>query len=221
MSKYVSLIPLRGGSKSIPLKNIKTIAGHPLCSFVIRASLKAGLKTYVSTDSLDIANVVTKHFPSVKVVNRPAELALDSSTTEECISHFLNQYPHIENIVLLQATSPFTTEHNILEALNLHNSEQEKSLISAVKNHSFRWDIAGKPINYDPKKRPMRQDWEGEYIENGAIYIFSKQGFLAHSSRCWQGSLIYEMSPKTLFEIDEPSDWQLLEEMLSMSRIRS
>ena len=107
----IAFIPVRGGSKSIPLKNIKLIAGKPLLYWVLDAAVQSKYieKIYVSTDNNDIMNV-TKRFCNDKVVaiNRSAVNATDTASTESAMLEFAENYG-FENIVLIQATSPLLT----------------------------------------------------------------------------------------------------------------
>ena len=88
----VALIPLRGGSKSIPQKNIKKIAGKPLFAWVLEAAVNAKLidEVYVSTDSKDIKTAVKNTGLAVTVIDRPFKFATDEATTESVIKHFMN-----------------------------------------------------------------------------------------------------------------------------------
>ena len=86
--KYTAFIPLRGGSKSIPRKNIKNFCGRPLCFWTIEAALKSNVfdKVVVSTEDLEISNVVLEYFgASVLIDKRPSSLAKDETSTEDVI----------------------------------------------------------------------------------------------------------------------------------------
>ena len=85
MAKYVTLIPLRGGSKGIPRKNIKSVNGKPLFYYVVKASLSVGLKTVVSTEDKEIKQKSLELFNTLEVIDRPEVYALDNSSTEEVI----------------------------------------------------------------------------------------------------------------------------------------
>ena len=74
-------------------------------------------------------------------------------------------------------------------------------------------------MNYDPQKRPRRQDWEGYYIENGAIYIFSRNSFLELNCRCSHKSTLYEMGKNSLFEIDTLEDIPIVSSIINSNEI--
>ena len=214
MDDFVTLIPLRGGSKGIKRKNLININNKPLLYYVIKASLDAGIRTVVSTEDSEIRTICKSLFQKINVIDRPEALAKDNSSTEEVIEHFLQNDSKANNIILLQATSPLTSSNNIKEAINLYKKNTKKSLLSVTQSHQFLWDKSGRPTNYDPMNRPRRQDWDGYYIENGAIYIFSRPQFLKYKSRCSKECTLYKMDTKSLFEIDDPSDLQVLSALL-------
>ena len=85
----------------------------------------------------------------------------------------------------------------------------------------FCWKTDGssfQPINYDYLNRPRRQEFDGYLVENGAFYINSRKGLLADGCRLSGKVGTYEMPEETYFEIDEPSDWIVIEHLLRRSR---
>ena len=97
----IAVLPLRGGSRGIPGKNIKCFSGQPLFTWTATAALNAGLKVVVSTDDENISKLVRKLTPSVAVVKRPAELATDIASTESVVDHVLDTVK-TNHILLLQ-----------------------------------------------------------------------------------------------------------------------
>ena len=210
MSKYVTLIPLRGGSKGIPRKNLKKINGKPLFYYVAQASLSAGLKTVISTEDSEIKKQSLKLFNNIIVIDRPNIYAQGNSSTEDVIEHYLSVDRKVENIILLQATSPITSANDIQKSIKLFEKNNYKPLVSVVNCHSFIWSKDGKPQNYEPLKRPRRQDWDGYYVENGAIYIFTRRHFENNRCRCSNKSTLYEMKSNSIFEIDDLDDLEVI-----------
>ena len=209
-SQFLTLIPLRGGSKGIPRKNLRILMNKPLYAHVAESSLKAGIKTYISTEDQEIMANCQSNYPDIKILPRPIELATDTASTESVVNHFINNIANLNHIILLQATSPLTSSLDIHSAISKYLDNDCKPLLSVVNQHFFLWSKDGKAVNYDPLKRPRRQDWDGLYIENGAIYIFSKEYFLRHGSRCADGSTLYLMNTKTLFELDTKDDLEII-----------
>ena len=204
-------IPLRGGSKSIPNKNIIDVNGHPLCYYIITSALSTGFPVFVSTDSQEIRSVCRAISSEIIIVDRPSAFAQDHSPTEDAINHFLKCYTDVEHIIMLQSTSPLTTTNQICEAYNLFLQKDCNPLLSAVLKHQFFWSFDGTPLNYLPSERPRRQDWPGSYVENGAIYIFTAHHFRNSSCRLTDSQVtIYPMQDSSLLEIDEQCDLALL-----------
>ncbi len=106
-ARVVALVPLRGGSKSIPGKNIRPIAGKPLCAWTLEAACGASCiqEVWVSTDSEEIARTIRALGLPVQVLMRPAELATDTASTESVMLHFVEQVP-CDVLVTLQAPPP-------------------------------------------------------------------------------------------------------------------
>ena len=213
----VALIPLRGGSKSIPQKNIKEIAGKPLCAWVLEAAVNAKLidEVYVSTDSKDIKAAVKKLDLEVTVINRPPELATDEASTESVIKHFMT-HVSFDKLVTIQATSPLLTNKNLDRALEFFESDKLDSMLSAVRIKRFFWTEDGVPLNYDPMKRPRRQDCSGVMMENGAFYVTERR--ILEASGCRLGGRIgvFEMPEQTSVEVDEPGDWKIVKRLLEV-----
>ncbi|CAE8603659.1 unnamed protein product [Polarella glacialis] len=128
---------------------------------------------------------------------------------------FATAHPDFDVLCLIQATSPLTTPSHFQEASALFNRQGADSLVTAVRAHRFMWRVdpstgEASTKNYDPEKRPRRQDWEGELIENGAFYFTSK--VLFDQSKCRLGGkmVLYEMPEHTLTELDSMIDWEIM-----------
>jgi N-acylneuraminate cytidylyltransferase len=217
--KTVAFIPVRGGSKSIPLKNIKLLCGKPLVYWVISALEKANCidEIIVATDSDKIEEVVLSfNFQKVKIYRRLSENAADTSTTESVMLEYLER-SHISDdtvFVLVQATSPLTKSMHFSEALELYNKNKYDSLLTCVRNHRFFWNEDGTSKNYDYYNRPRRQDFNGQLMENGAFYINTAGNIRQAKNRLCGNIGIYEMPEYTGIEIDEPDDWNIMENLM-------
>ena len=216
----VAFIPVRGGSKSIPLKNIKEMNGKPLVYWTVKAACESQNidKVYVATDSELIKSIVEKFaFDKVRVIGRSAESASDTASTEFAMLEFAENYS-FDNIVLIQATSPLLTAKDIDGGFEVFSEENCDSVLSAVRQYRFIWktvaDGIAVPENYDVYNRPRRQDFGGYLMENGAFYITDRESLLKSRNRVSGRIKIYEMSEETAFEIDEPSDWLIVEQLM-------
>jgi CMP-N-acetylneuraminic acid synthetase len=214
--KIVALVPLRGGSKSIPYKNIKYIAGKPLCMWVLEAASLSKFisEVYVSTDSDKIIDVVTDSSLSVKILKRDPMLATDTATTESVMLDFMNKVD-FNILVTVQATSPLTRTIDIDSAIKYFLEKEYDSLLTGVRVKKFFWSDDNTPVNYNPANRPRRQDFKAFIMENGAFYITKRS--ILEKQKCRLGGKIgiYEMDPETSNEIDETEDWDIVENILN------
>lgn len=214
----IAFIPVRGGSKSIPLKNIMPFAGKPLVYWTAKAMEDAEeiSKVVVATDSDEIKQTVLSFgFSKLEVYDRDPENALDDSSTENVMLEYLDKTPLNSDdfFVLVQATNPFITSKDVKNAFELLNSKQVDSLLTCVRFKRFFWNEDGTTINYDHEARPRRQNFDGTLMENGAFYI-SKIADVLRSKNRLSGKIgIYEMPEYTAFEIDEPDDWNIMEQL--------
>jgi len=196
--KIIAIIPARGGSKGIPQKNIRLLAGKPLVAYTIEHALRARQvnRTIVSTDDAEIAKVARQY--GAEVVIRPPELATDTASSEPVLLHVLSFLEQTEGylpslIVLLQPTSPLRQPDDIDNAIDTLNAAGADSL--------------------DYRHRPRRQDFTPEYVENGSIYM-TKTEILKQCENCLGGRIaFYEMSPLDSFQIDTEEDFLLVEQL--------
>ena len=219
MVKTVAFIPVRGGSKSIPLKNIKPFCGKPLVCWNIEAleSCESIDKIVVATDSDEIWRTVeSHHYTKTILYRRSAENACDTASTESVMLEYIQQANlDVDTVfILAQATSPLTETIHFEEALQMYSSGIYDSIITCVRNRRFFWNHDGTPMNYDYTHRPRRQEFDGMFMENGAFYINTVGNILRDNNRLSGKIGIYEMPEYTATEIDEPDDWMILEQLM-------
>lgn len=221
----VAFIPVRGGSKSIPLKNIKSICGQPLVYWAVKAANNCKFidKVFVATDSEQIEAVVEDFgFSKTKVIGRSVQSATDTASTEFAMLEFAEKYD-FDNIVLIQATSPLLTSGDLERGFMVFNEEDTDSVLSVVPQKRFYWEYAPDgtvyPVNYDVDSRPRRQDFKGCLTENGAFYITSRIRLLESRNRISGRIKAVEMGEDSFFEIDEPDDWNIIEKLMQKNGI--
>lgn len=215
----LAFIPVRGGSKSIPLKNIKPFCGKPLVYWNIKALQDAPSvdKIVVATDSSLIKETVALFgFSKVELYDRKAENAVDTASTESVMLEYIEAAKLTDDttFMLVQATSPLTKTEHFEGGLSLYNSQSFDSVLTCVRNKRFFWNDDGTSKNYDYKNRPRRQNFSGVFMENGAFYINSVKNIITFGNRLSGKIGIYEMPEYTATEIDEPDDWIILENLM-------
>ena len=215
----IAFIPVRGGSKSIPLKNIKPLAGKPLVYWTAKAANDSNCRdeVVIATDSPEIIKTVTDfNLSKLRIYKRKAENAQDTSSTESVMLEYIEaaKLSADTNFFLIQATSPLLKSANIDEMYEKYISENADSAMSGVVTKHFFWSKDGQPINYDYRNRPRRQDYEGIIQENGACYINKVSNILRDKNRMSGKISVYEMPEYTAYEIDEPDDFVIIEKLL-------
>ena len=216
--KKIAILPLRKGSKSIKNKNRKKLLGRPLFTWVLNEAIKSDLDSvFVFTDDDFILDYVNRNYSwtdKVKAVARSEESATDYASTELAMSELVKDMEY-GILVLLQATSPLTKYHDINKVLDLIVTHSHDSALTVVESKRFIWSKEGKSLNYEIDNRPRRQDFTGMLIENGAVYACKKDIFQKTNVRVGGKIGIHEMHEDTLYEIDEPNDWNIISEILN------
>ncbi|MEL7445907.1 MAG: acylneuraminate cytidylyltransferase [Pseudomonadota bacterium] len=216
----VAIIPARGGSKGLPRKNVLPIMGKPLLAHTIEAALGAQhiSRVAVTTDNPEIMQVARRY--GAEVIERPAELAGDKSSSEDALLHALDTlFPGGEgepdHFAFLQCTSPLTASSDIDTLVETLLREDADSAFLATKFYHFVWradadgDFHG--VNHDKAVRQMRQDRPAEYFETGSGYAMTTAGFREHGHRFFGKTVAAPMPEEHIGEIDTPADFDALE----------
>jgi N-acylneuraminate cytidylyltransferase len=214
--RWVALMPLRGGSKAIPHKNISRIAGRPLFAWSLEQALRSECfdELFVASDSEEIRRCATAEFGDrVTVIDRAPENCTDQASTESVLLEFRERVS-FDVLCLIQATSPLTRAADFRLAREKFQSENLDSLLTAAEFRRFLWSRAGAPLNYDPGRRPRRQEFEGALVENGAFYFTRDAILKQHCNRLGGRIGIHVMGPETAVEVDDADDWVVAERML-------
>jgi N-acylneuraminate cytidylyltransferase len=209
----ILIIPVRGGSKGIPYKNLKTVNGITLVERAIRTSLRAKIdEIIVSTDSEEIKNIVKK-YPTIKIQNRSNETSGDTASTESVILEVIKDlgadWPKNSSIGFYQVTSPFVESKTMNECFEI--ADKGEVGFSAKEFHYFVWEQKEKwiPINHPNDFRPRRQDLNKKIIETGAIYAFPLLNFLEKKYRFCANPNPVLVEEKTAMEIDSIDELKL------------
>lgn len=218
----LAIIPARGGSKGIPRKNLREVAGVPLVAYSIVHALRTPSvdRVVVSTDDAEIEAVALEY--GAEVVRRPAEISGDTATSESALVHALDTLRERDNyepdlVVFLQATSPVRKSGAIQEAIDQLRAAEADSLFSANVVHGFVWrDDRGalESVTYDYRDRRRRQDAPVDLVENGSIYVFRPWVLRETNNRLGGKIVTYRMDAIEGFQVDEPGDIELMETII-------
>ena len=212
---FVAIIPARAGSKEIKKKNIFSINGHPLVSYSIEAAKRSKFITniFVSTDGKDIAKIAERY--GAIIIRRPKGLSNDAAQIEPVILHAVRYIEKIhkekiDNIVLLQPTSPLRGIEDLDNAINKFIIDKADSLFSCVNLHPHVWrDKNSKilPLGHNPSKRVNRQNMlHRDLIEDGSIYVTKKKIYETKKNRLGGKISKYVMANYSVFQVDTKSD---------------
>ena len=215
--KTIAFVPARANSKSIKNKNLKLFCGKPLIYWVLKELHLSNVdKVVLATDSNLIKDIATSfEFSKLEIYDRSRENAKDSSSTESVMLEYITNSKINKKFTFLlaQSTSPFTKSFHFNQALDLY--KKYDSVLSCTIEKKFIWNKEGASLNYDYMNRPRRQDFEGNLIENGAIYISSIKKILESKNRISGNIGVYVMPHYTALELDEPSDWIIGEKIMT------
>lgn len=221
----IAFIPVRGGSKSIPMKNIKIINGKPLVYWTAKAANDAKCvdKVVIATDSAQIKETVQSFgFEKVEIYDRNPDNAQDTSSTESVMLEYIenSDLNGDDKFFLIQATSPLLESSHIDGMYKKFLDTKVDSMFTGVREKQFHWIEKGdrvEPINYDYRNRPRRQDFQGIIAENGACYISFVKNILQDKCRLSGRIGVYELPPETSYEIDEEKDFIIVENLMKQN----
>lgn len=222
----IGIITARGGSKGIPGKNIKQLAGKPMIAWTIEAALKANClsQLLVSTDDPEIARVAWDWGAKVPFL-RPAALATDTASSVDVALHALSWLRDTgkimpEFILLLQPTSPLRQAEDIQNAVKIQRDTGADAVVGVcVISHPVQWlmrlGAGGELLPWLPNERASRrQDTEPLYQVNGALYLIRTEVLQATRTFSPIGTQAYVMPPGRSLDIDTPWDFQIAELVL-------
>jgi len=218
----LALIPARGGSKGIPRKNIRQIAGKPLIAWTIEAALAVPeiARVVVSTDDEEIAAVAREWGADVPFL-RPAELASDEAPGIAPVMHAIEQVPGHDALILLQPTSPLRSAGHIAALLAFARVGGATSVVSVceVDDHPawmFHREADGSLDRYAASAdAARRQDLPELFTLNGAMYWIETARLRETGALVNDDTLGFVMDAQSSVDIDTMLDWRLAEVLLA------
>lgn len=226
--KNIAIIPARSGSKGLPDKNIKMLAGKPMLAYTIEAALESGCfdEVHVSTDSGDYAEIARKYGAHVPFL-RENNLATDSAGTWDVVKWILAKYRESEQrqfdyMAILQPTSPLRMAYHIREAFQLKEDKKAKMIVSVCEaEHSPLWmntlpedHNLNQFINLE-KLSAFRQGLPKFYRINGAIYLGDTEYVKNRINYYDQETYAYIMDKVSSIDIDDIFDFHFAEYLMT------
>ena len=222
--KILAVITARGGSKGIPRKNVKELAGKPLITYSIEVAKNSKYLTrcIVSTDDQEIIDIAQKYGADIPFI-RPDELAKDDSTSLDVVNHALgwlkeNNNEEYDYLMILQPTSPLRTSEDIdaciKKAINTNAdsvmSMKELEDFSPKKLKKINNDLISPYFKDEGNFSARRQDLDKMYKRNCAIYL-TKTEFIKQNDLFGKVSRTYIMPEERSIDINQLIDFELAE----------
>lgn len=215
----LAIIPARGGSKGVPRKNIRALAGKPLIAWTIQEALKSRYldRIIVSTEDSEIAEVAKTWGAEVPFM-RPAELAQDDTPGIDPVIHAIRSLPGYDYVVLLQPTSPLRSHADIDGCIELCENRKALSCVSVSEPDKspywmFTVDAQGRMKQLLELDRTIsrRQELPPVYALNGAVYVVQTGSLLETRSFVTESTMPYLMSKTGSIDIDTETDFAIAE----------
>jgi CMP-N,N'-diacetyllegionaminic acid synthase len=221
----LALIPARGGSRGVPRKNVREIAGKPLIAWTIEAALAARWidRVVVTTDDEEIAAVSRTAGAEIPFL-RPAELAADETPGIAPVFHALEALPSYDEVLLLQPTSPLRGASDIEALLMLARETNAPSVVSVTEPDChpawmFRLGEGGRLARIGgDETAARRQDLTPVYALNGAMYFARADWLRETGGFIGPNTLGYVMDAERSIDIDTPLDWRIAEFLLGQAQ---
>lgn len=211
--KVVTIITARGGSKGIPKKNIIDVNGQPLIHYSINASLRSDVnETFVCTNDSKIRTVSIEQ--GAKVEMRPDNLCDDIIMPDPTLVYFADKQ-EFDVLVFIQPTSPLIKSEYINTGIEMMKTGNYDSVFTVTEEHWIpRWSADVKPIDWDITSRPRRQDKPKTFIENGMMYITTREQLLKSGLRYGGNIGFIDVPLYDSFQVDTIEDLELIRKLL-------
>jgi len=221
--KVLAVVPARGGSKGIPRKNVRLMAGKPLIAYVLTALRQAETvgRVVVSTDDEEIRAVALRY--GAQVIARPAELAGDAVTLDPVVAHAVEQVEaggwRPDVVLTVQPTSPLLRPETIDRAVRLLVESGAETVISVVNDAHLAWtmDDSGRAVPLY-ERRVNRQQLPPRLKETGGVFA-SRRDVVTPTGRIGRDVRLLELDPIEGLDIDGIADWWVAEKALNRRRI--
>jgi CMP-N-acetylneuraminic acid synthetase len=219
--RIVALVPMRHESERVPGKNYRDMAGSPLYAYILRSLEKVEeiAEIVVDTDSEIIRAGISKDFPAVRLIERPAHLREGEIPMNDILLHDSSV---VEADFYLQShsTNPLLETASIRRAIEtfLAAHPENDSLFSVTELHTRLYDQAGQAINHDPNELLRTQDLPPIYEENSCIYIFDRATLKTRGHRIGERPIMFSIPAEQALDIDEENDFQMAENIILQRR---
>ena len=213
-SGIVALVPMRHHSERVPGKNYRHFAGKPLYHHIVESLLACSLvsEIVIDTDSPVIMDDVAKHFPLVRLIERPEHLRAGDVPMNDVLLYDTTRVK-ADYYLQTHSTNPLLRTETITQAAQqfLDHYPMYDSLFSVTRIQTRLWDGLSRAINHNPAILLRTQDLPPLYEENSCLYIFTRSTLEARHNRIGERPLMFEIERNKAWDIDEELDFQIAE----------
>jgi CMP-N-acetylneuraminic acid synthetase len=216
-----ALVPMRTGSRRVVDKNRRTVGDRPLYHHVIEALLAASTIDEVVIDTNDelILAEAARVFPQVRLLRRPAELAIDGVQLNDVL---MNLVPQVEADLYLQthSTNPLVLAQTFDRAVRTlaEARPEHDSLFGVTPRYKRFWMANGTPLNHNPAQLIRTQDLSPIMEENSCLYLFDRTTLEAGRNRIGKRPLLFQVDPAEAWDIDDELDVAIVEALYRRPR---
>jgi len=220
MAPWTALVPLRAGSKGLPGKNTRLLAGRPLYLHAVAQALEAGATRVILSTDIE-AVLQAAHPPGVEALRRPAPLCADDTPMGPVVLHVLRDAVVQGTVVLLQPTSPLRRAQHILQGLALHAQGRHELVMSVTEAERgvLKWGRLKEgrfvPLAQARHVFSNRQSLPPVVRPNGAVYVFDAAGFQRRGGFETEHIGAFEMDADASQDIDTLADFERCERLLA------
>lgn len=210
----VALVPMRHHSERVPQKNYRPFFGQPLYRRIVRSLQSSDLinEIVIDTDSPVIMEDASRHFPQVRLLERPEHLRDGATPMNDVLLHDVSV---VEADFYLQthSTNPLLQTETIDRAIQmfLDNYPIYDSLFGVTRLEVRLWDSLARAINHNPAILLRTQDLPPVYAENSCLYIFTREILETEHNRIGRRPLLFEIDRLESWDIDEEIDFDVAE----------
>ena len=216
--KLAALVPMRHHSQRVPGKNYRLLAGKPLFHHIIETLLAVPEidQIVVDTDSEPVMDDLGKHFPEVKIIDRPENLRADEVSMNDILIHDTGRV-QADFYLQTHSTNPLLKPETVSCAIRKFRADYPAydSLFSVTRLQTRLYDQNGHAINHDPSILIQTQDLPPVYEENSCLYMFTRENLIKHHHRIGEKSLLFEINPDEAWDIDEELDFEICNFLLA------
>jgi CMP-N-acetylneuraminic acid synthetase len=216
--RFAALVPMRHHSQRVPGKNYRPLAGKPLFYHIIETLLTVSAieEIAVDTDSEPVMDDLSRHFPQVKIINRPASLRADDIAMNDVLIYDTDQV-HADFYLQTHSTNPLLKPETVSRAIKrfLAGYPNHDSLFSVTRLQTRLYDQHGRAINHDPAVLIQTQNLPPVFEENSCLYIFTRENLIKRHHRIGERPIMFEIDADEAWDIDEELDFEICNYLLS------